>query len=195
MWIFHCFAELRGDSGNLAPGMLGNVPCTVRQVVSYVKKMTWNGHLEENTSAVGGGGKSTWSEFTLSCQYRRAANVTNASFKSSKTLLACEPSERASKETATVLVHCSRIYGPPCKWSAYDVKKRNAIHYTISPTLAGSEWLKSCLLVWGCGRETLCTSIVEHLAKLNYFGCHWNYRAGWGEGGLGNKSPSPPFQD
>ena len=48
-----------------------------------------------------------------------AANVTNASFKSSTvplqtTLLACAPSERKSKDTAAVLVSCSRNYGPPC---------------------------------------------------------------------------------
>ena len=47
------------------------------------------------------------------------ANVTNASFKSSTvplqtTLLACAPSERKSKDTAAVLVSCSRNYGPPC---------------------------------------------------------------------------------
>ena len=46
------------------------------------------------------------------------ANVTNTIFKSSTvplqtTLLACEPSERKSKETAAVLVSCSQNYGPP----------------------------------------------------------------------------------
>ena len=48
-----------------------------------------------------------------------AANVTNASFKSSPvplqtTLLTCEPSESASKETTAVLDSCLRNYGPPC---------------------------------------------------------------------------------
>ena len=48
------------------------------------------------------------------------ANVTNASFKSSTVplqtiLLACEPSERKSKETAAVLVSCLQNYRLPCK--------------------------------------------------------------------------------
>ena len=48
------------------------------------------------------------------------ANVTNVSFKSSTVplqtiLLAWEPSERKSKDTAAVQVSCSRNYGPPCK--------------------------------------------------------------------------------
>ena len=46
-----------------------------------------------------------------------AANVTNASFNSlvplQTILLACEPSERKSKETAAVLGSCSRNYGHP----------------------------------------------------------------------------------
>ena len=48
------------------------------------------------------------------------ANVTNVSFKSSTVplqtiLLAWEPSERKSKDTAAVQVSCLRNYGPPCK--------------------------------------------------------------------------------
>ena len=51
-------------------------------------------------------------------------NVTNASFKSSTvplqtTLLACEPSERKSKETAAVLVSCSQNYGYPIIYSSF----------------------------------------------------------------------------
>ena len=49
------------------------------------------------------------------------ANVTNTSFKSSTvplqpTVLACDPLERASKETAMVLDSWSRKYGPPCTY-------------------------------------------------------------------------------
>ena len=57
---------------------------------------------------------------------RRATNVTNASLKSSiqystpaTNFICYKPSERASKETAAVLVSCSWNYGPPCKLVIY----------------------------------------------------------------------------
>ena len=63
-----------------------------------------------------------------------AANLTNASFKSSTvplqtTLLACAPSERKSKEMATVLVSCSRNYGPPCMCTKSCLKQTNQTSY------------------------------------------------------------------
>ena len=64
---------------------------------------------------------------------RRATNVTNASLKSSiqystpaTNFICYKPSERASKETAAVLVSCSWNYGPPCKLVIYMLSQQLA---------------------------------------------------------------------
>ena len=89
---FGCSTHFRGDGGSLSVGLLQKIPCTNREVVLCIKNVM-KGLLEENLSAVGV--KSLRRNSTVSLLWAAyaaatAANVTNASFKSSPGQYPCK---------------------------------------------------------------------------------------------------------
>ena len=121
----------RRDGGSLDLGMLWKVPCT--NSLFYVEKMSGNWLSEENLSAVW----VKWARRKKWVFFRQPPppppmwpTPVSSTVPLQTTVLACEPLERASNETAAVLVSCSRNYGPPCMFTWLVLNSKDIWNYS-----------------------------------------------------------------
>ena len=131
--IFRCFGNFHGDGGNLDLGMLRKVPCASRKFISCRKnglKRTFSGKFFRGVDQMGAKEKK--------CVFFRQPSPpppiwpkpVSSTVPLQTTVLACEPLERASNETAAVLVSCSRNYGPPCMFTWLVLNSKDIWNYS-----------------------------------------------------------------